>query len=115
MRVLAMTASLAALHLCGGAAFAQSPGNAEVYPPGYTPPSQPRATQEERQAAKQARRVAGAEATHHQVSAEGNPIPDMKTKATKAERDAARITRKAEAERAYKAGEIPHGEADPGR
>ena len=115
MRVLAITASLAALHLCGGAAFAQSPGNAEVYAPGYTPPVQPRATRAEKQAAKQSRRAAGAEATRHEVSAEGNPIPDMKAKATKAERDEARIERKAEAKRAYKAGEISHGEADPAR
>ena len=115
MRVLVITASLVALQLCGGTAFAQSPGNAEVYPPGYSPPSPPRATPAEKQAAKKSRRVAGAEATHHQVSAEGNPVPDAKKKATKAERDAARVTRKAEAERAYKAGEIPHGEIDPVR
>lgn len=105
---IALTVALAA---ATGATFAQSPGNHEIYPPGYTPPVQRKYTAEEKAQARAQFRQAGVEAARADSHAEGMPIPDASERVPREERRAARVERKAESRRANKAGEITsHGE-----
>jgi hypothetical protein len=71
-----------------------------------TPP-----TAEEKTAARAERRMQGIEATRQFQPGEGNPIPDARPKASKADRAAARAARKSEG--AVAAREFKPGEGNP--
>jgi hypothetical protein len=99
-------ALLLALAVPAGSVLAQSPANAEINPPGYTPSVQHKATADEKAQGKALRKETGAVAARDDTPAEGKPMPDATARVAREERRAARAERKAESRRANKAGEI---------
>jgi len=86
-----------------GAAAARGPQIGEGQP---IPDAKPKASSQSRSAAKASRKATGAEAARGEQIGEGDPMPDAKARVSKEDRASARTARRAEAARAQKSGEI---------